>query len=63
MCSPYPDIAYLVKIAKVLGLLCIVVVSSKVQLLEVLSAVPAVQSLSVSSRNMKLWKVRAFSRQ
>ena len=52
------DIAYLVKIAKVLGILCIVVVSSKVQLLEVLNVVPSVQSLSISSRNMKLWKVR-----
>jgi hypothetical protein len=56
--SSSPDIAYLVKIAKVLGIVCVVVVSSKSQLLEVLSAVPAVQALSVSSRNMRLWKVR-----
>jgi indole-3-glycerol phosphate synthase len=53
------DIEYLLKIAKALGLLCIVVVSSKVQLLDVLRAVPTVQALSVSSRNMRLWKIDA----
>ena len=56
---PTQDIEYLLKIAKALGLQCIVVVSSKVQLLEVLRAVPAVQALSVSSRNMRLWKIDA----
>ena len=40
--------------------MCVVVVSSKSQLLEVLSAVPAVQALSISSRNMRLWKVRTL---
>mmetsp|Transcript_4803 Transcript_4803/g.4958 ORF Transcript_4803/g.4958 Transcript_4803/m.4958 type:complete len:467 (+) Transcript_4803:1574-2974(+) len=54
---PIQDVAYLVKIAKVLGILCVVVVSSKVQLVDVLKAVPGVQALSVSSRNMKLWKI------
>jgi hypothetical protein len=47
-----------VKIAKVLGIVCVVVVSSKTQLLEVLSVIPTVQALSVSSRNMRLWKVQ-----
>jgi hypothetical protein len=37
---------------------CVVVVSSKTQLLEVLSVIPTVQALSVSSRNMRLWKVQ-----
>ena len=51
------DIEYLVKIAKSLGLVCIVVVSSKVQLLDVLKGLPTLQALSVSSRNMRLWKI------
>ena len=46
------------KIAKVLGIVCVVVVSSKTQLLEVLNVIPTVQALSVSSRNMRLWKVK-----
>ena len=54
---PVQDIDYLVKIAKALGLLCVVVVSSKVQLLEVLQGVPTLQALSVTSRNMRLWKI------
>ena len=40
---PVQDIDYLVKIAKALGLLCVVVVSSKVQLLDVLQGVPTLQ--------------------
>jgi indole-3-glycerol phosphate synthase len=55
------DLTYLVKIAKAFGLTCIVVVSSKVQLLDVLANVPDLQALSVTSRNMRLWKVRITS--
>jgi indole-3-glycerol phosphate synthase len=51
------DIAYNIKVGKALGIMCIVVVSSKSQLLDVLAGVPDVQAISVSSRNMRLWKV------
>lgn len=54
---PMQDVAYLAKTAKVLGLNTIVVVNSKEQLLAVLEGIPVVEAISVSSRNMKLWKI------
>lgn len=41
-----------------LGLLCIVVVSSKPQLIEVVNTVPGLQVISVSSRNMRQWRLQ-----
>jgi hypothetical protein len=62
MCSvlSVQDVSYLVKISKAIGdLMCIAVVSSRNQLLDVLApgAVPGLQAISVTSRNMRLWKV------
>eukprot|EP01041_Mallomonas_annulata_P005863 gene5863-11839_t len=54
---PAKDVAYLVKTAKALSLSCIVVVASKTQLMSVLEEVPTLEYLSVTSRNMRLWKV------
>jgi indole-3-glycerol phosphate synthase len=54
---PVQDIEYMIKTAKALGMMCMVVVSSKQQLLDVLKGVPTLQALSVTSRNMRLWKV------
>lgn len=54
---PLQDVAYLAKTAKALGLNSIIVVNSKEQLLAVLEGIPAVEAISVSSRNMKLWKI------
>lgn len=51
------DLNYLIKVAKSLGLCAIIVVASKPQLLSVLSEVIGWQAVSVSSRNMRLWKV------
>ena len=36
---------------------CVVVVANKVQLLEVLREVKGVRVISVTNRNMRLWKV------
>lgn len=55
---PVQDIEYLIKTAKALGMGCMVVVSSKQQLLDVIKGVQGLQALSVTSRNMRLWKVR-----
>ena len=62
MCSvlSVQDVSYLVKISKAIGeLMCIAVVSSRNQLLDLLApgAVPGLQAISVTSRNMRLWKV------
>lgn len=54
---PVSDLAYMQKTAKVLGLGSIITVASKSQLLEVLKNVPGVQMISVTSRNMRLWKI------
>lgn len=52
------DITYLLKISKAIGnLMCVVVVSSKVQLLDIIKNVPGLEAISVTSRNMQLWKV------
>lgn len=51
------EIRYNTKVAKALGVTVIVVVSSKQQLLDVLSEVPEIEIISVSNRNMKLWKI------
>lgn len=62
MCSvlTVQEVSYLVKIGRAIGdLMCVAVVSSKSQLLELLApgAVPGLQAVSISSRNMRLWKV------
>mmetsp|Transcript_28210 Transcript_28210/g.40169 ORF Transcript_28210/g.40169 Transcript_28210/m.40169 type:complete len:928 (+) Transcript_28210:19-2802(+) len=62
MCSvlSVQEVSYLVKIGRAIGdLMCVAVVSSKSQLLELLApgAVPGLQAVSISSRNMRLWKV------
>ena len=51
------DINYLNKIANSLGVLCVVVVSSKVQLMDVVTNVTGLKAISVTSRNMRIWKV------
>lgn len=54
------DMSYLVKISRAIGdLFCVAVVSSKRQLLDLLTpgAVPGLEAVSVTSRNMRLWKV------
>lgn len=51
------DLSYLIKVAKAFNILCIVVVSSKQQLLSVVQTIPDLQAVSVSSRNMKVWKI------
>ena len=45
------------KIAKKISLEIVVVVSSVPQLLEVINKVPELEILSISSRNMRLWKI------
>ena len=65
MCSvlSVQDVNYLVKISKAIGdLMCIAVVSSKAQLLDLLApgAVPGLAAVSVTSRNMRLWKVNVL---
>ena len=51
------DISYNIKIGKALGLAFVVVVSSKTQMLDVLQNVAGVEMISVTSRNMRLWKL------
>lgn len=54
------EVLYLIKVAKALRILCIVVVSSKQQLLDLLAAPSSgLQVVSVTSRNMRLWKLQA----
>jgi hypothetical protein len=48
---------YLIKTAKAIGLMCIVVVASKKQLLNVLANVVSVTIISITSRNQFLWKI------
>jgi len=55
---PVQDLSYLIKITKAVGLTAIVVVSSKPQLMNLLTQVPEVEAISVTSRNMKLWKIQ-----
>lgn len=55
------DLSYLVKTAKTLQLLPLVTVASKPQLLAVLKSVPGLAVMSVTSRNMKLWKVVGYN--
>ena len=53
------EVMYLLKVAKALRILCIVVVSSKPQLLELLATPSSgLQVVSVTSRNMRLWKLQ-----
>ena len=54
---PVKDIALLAKTATALSLTPVVVVHSKVQLLDVLRELPTIEYLSVSGRNVRLWKV------
>lgn len=54
---PPTEISYMAKIAKKINLSVVVVVSSVPQLLAVLDKVPELENLSVSSRNMQLWKL------
>lgn len=56
------DINYLNKIASSLGVLCVVVVSSKVQLIDVVTNVIGLKAISVTSRNMRIWKVIEYTR-
>jgi len=51
------DINYMNKIALSLGITCVVVVSSKNQLITVINEVHVLQAISVTSRNMRIWKV------
>ena len=51
------DINYMNKIALSLGITCIIVVSSKIQLITVINEVQGLQAISVTSRNMRIWKV------
>lgn len=57
---PVQDINYLLKIGKAVGITCVVVVNSKVQMLEMLEKVPGLEAISVTSRNFRLWKVTFF---
>ena len=54
---PVNEISYMAKIAKKISLEIVVVVSSVPQLLEVINKVPELEILSISSRNMRLWKI------
>ena len=54
------DINYMNKIALSLGITCVVVVSSKNQLIEVINEVQGLQAISVTSRNMRIWKVMTY---
>jgi indole-3-glycerol phosphate synthase len=50
------EVTYFIKIAKTLGMSCVVVVASKVQALDVLANVAGLEAMSVTSRNMRIWK-------
>ena len=54
---PPNEISYMSKIARKINLDIVVVVSSVPQLLVVLDKVPELENLSISSRNMQLWKI------
>lgn len=54
---PPTELSYMAKIAKKINLGVVVVVSSVPQVLAVLSQMPELEHLSVSSRNMQLWKI------
>lgn len=51
------DMNYLIKIAKTLNMTCLVTCASKPQLLNVLRNVVGLEAISVTSRNLRLWKV------
>ena len=51
------ELSYLVKTAKALRMTSLVTCASKRQVLEVLAGIPTLEVLSVTSRNMRLWKV------
>jgi indole-3-glycerol phosphate synthase len=51
------EITYFTRVADTLGMSVIVVVSSKSQILDVLQNLPRLEALSVSGRNMRIWKV------
>ena len=51
------DMTYLVKIAKTLQMTCLITCGSKTQLLSVLQHVSGLEAVSVTSRNLRLWKV------
>ncbi len=54
---PVNEISYMSKIAKKINMGVIVVVNNIPQLLEVIEKVPELEILSISSRNMRLWKI------
>ena len=54
---PAREISYMAKIAKKINLGVVVVVNSVPQVLNVLKNVPEVEILSISGRNMRLWKI------
>jgi len=51
------ELEYNIKVARAVGLSCLVVVSTAAQTLAVLDGVPSLEALVVSSRNHLLWKV------
>ena len=51
------ETSYLVKMANAVGITPIVVVSSKTQMLDALKNIEDIEVLSVTSRNMRLWKI------
>ena len=54
---PPTEISYMAKIARKINLEVVVVVSTMPQLMEVLGSVPELNTLSISNRNMRLWKI------
>ena len=52
------EIEYNIKVAKAIGLTCIVVVASVPQALAVLKEVPSLQALCITGRNVRLWKLQ-----
>ena len=53
------ETSYLVKMANAIGITPIVVASSKIQMLDALENIEDIEVLSVTSRNMRLWKIDA----
>jgi indole-3-glycerol phosphate synthase len=54
---PPTEISYMAKIARKINLGVVVVVSTMPQLMAVLGSVPELNTLSISNRNMRLWKI------
>ena len=54
---PPTEISYMAKIARKINQGVVVVVSTMPQLMAVLGSVPELNTLSISNRNMRLWKI------